>query len=176
MNVRRLQGLALIVSAACLLLGIFIPQTTTVFFTISTILFILGIPAIQSAQPTGSIGLAGIILLEIAALIALGFRLNMVPSSLGSSLSLTSALVGMLGAVVVGWLTTREQVFPAWLGWAFVAHGLLNFFAGQFNLLPGVLPILLAVLQAVVLSTYGYFIYQKPIKATIAREHNVPLT
>lgn len=170
MNVQRLQGLALMVSAVCLLLGLFVPQTATFFIVISTLLFIVGIPAIHSAQPTGSIGLAGIILLELAALIALGFQLNMMPSSLGSSLSLTSAFAGMLGALIVGWLTTREQVFPAWIGLAFMAQGLLNFLAGLFNLAPGVLPIFLAVLQAVVLLAYGYFIYQKPVKTTSASE------
>lgn len=175
MSGRRLQGLALILSAACFLLGLFVSQTGTFFFVIGNILFILGIPAIHSAQPTGSLGLAGIILLELAALIALAFQLNMVPSNLGSSLSLTSALAGMLGSLIVGWLTTREQVFPAWIGWAFMAQGLLNFFGGMVNLAAGVLPIFLAVLHAVVLFAYGYFIYQKPVKTTTASEYKVPL-
>ena len=185
MNVGRLQGLALIVSAMCFLLGLFGPQSisligpqaTTFYLVTGIILFMLGIPAVYSVQPTGSIGMVGIILLELAALIPLIFRLNMVPSGLADSLSLTSALVGMLGALIVGWLTTREHIFPAWLGWAFIAQGLLNFFAGVFNLgnLTGAIPIFLPILFAVVQFAYGYFIYQKATKPAIASEAKVPL-
>jgi hypothetical protein len=185
MNVPRLQGLALIVSAVCLLLGLFGPQTigilgpqTAMFYvTTSTILFILGIPAIHSAQPTRWIGLVGIVLLELAALIVLGFRFNMVPSTLGDSLSLTSAIAGMLGAVIVGWLTTREHVFPAWVGWVFMAQGLLNFLSGQLTLnsWAGALIVFLPILHAAALFAYGYFIFQQPVK-TIANEYKVPLT
>src|SRR5512140_390969 len=100
MNVRRLQGLALILSAVCLLLAM-VGIQTNIIFAMGIILFILGIPAVYSVQPTAWVGLAGIVLLEVAALIALGFRLNVVlPSSLGNSLSLTSAILGALGAVI----------------------------------------------------------------------------
>src|SRR5215207_7022439 len=109
MSVLRVQGLALILSAVSLFIASFGPQNTgiigpraTMFLIlISTILFILGIPALYSAQPTGWMGMAGIVLLEFAALIALAFRLNMIawPSSLGDSLALTSAITGMLGAL-----------------------------------------------------------------------------
>ena len=133
MNVRRLQGLALILSAVCLLLGAFGLQPV-IFITIGLILFILGIPAIYSAQPTGWIGLLGIVLLELAALIALGFRLQILSPSLSDGLSLTSAILGMVGAVIVGWLTTREHVFPTWVGWVFMVQGLLNFITGLFNI------------------------------------------
>lgn len=187
MSVLRLQGLALILSAVSLLIGllgpqsigIIGPQVTMFSITISTILFMLGIPALYSAQPTGRIGMAGIVLLEFAALIALGFRFNLVPwpSGLGDSLALTSAIAGMLGAIITGWLTTREHVFPAWLGWAFIAYSLLNLTAGpfKFNFLPGVLILFLPVLQAMVLFAYGYFILQKPIRTT-ANKYAVPLS
>lgn len=187
MSVLRLQGLALILSAVSLLIGLLGPQNigmigpqaTMFLITISSILFILGIPAIYSAQPTGWIGMAGIVLLEFAALIALGFRFNIVPwpSSLGDGLALTSAVAGMLGALIVGWITTREHVFPAWAGWAFIAYGLLNFTTGLFlfNSQLGMLIPYLPVLQAVALFAYGYFIYQKPI-ATIANKYAVPLS
>ena len=178
MSLLRLQGLALILSVVSLLIGllgpqsigIIGPQATMFSITLSTILFMLGIPALYSAQPTEWIGMAGIVLLEFAALIVLGFRFNLVPwpSGLGDSLALTSAIAGMLGAIITGWLTTREHVFPAWVGWAFIAYSLLNLAAGpfKFNFLPGVLILLLPVLQAVVLFAYGYFIFQKPTKTT----------
>lgn len=186
MSVLRLQGLALMLSAVSLLFGLLGPQNigiigpraTMFLIMISTILFILGIPALYSAQPTGWIGMAGIVLLELAALIALGFRLNMVPwtASLGDSLALTSAAAGMLGAVIVGWFTTREKMFPAWVGWVFMTYGLLNFTTGpfKFNSIWGVLIPFLPVLQAVVLFAYGYFIYRKQIK-TIAKQYEVLL-
>ena len=186
MSVLRLQGLALMLSAVSLLfgllgpqnIGLIGPQATMFLITISSILFILGIPAIYSAQPTGWIGMAGIVLLEVAALIALGFRFNIVPwpSSLGDGLALTSAAAGMLGAVIVGWFTIREHVFPAWVGWAFIVFGLLTFTTGlfSFNSLLGVFLLFLPILQAVTLFVYGYFIYQKPTK-TSANENAVPL-
>ena len=174
MNLQRLQGLALILSAVCLLLGLFVAPAAAFFIVTSTILFIVGIPAIQSAQPTGTIGLVGIVLLVLAALIALGFRLGLVPDSLGSSLAPISALAGMLGAVIIGWLTKQEHVFPAWLGWAFIAQGLLNLIAGLLDFGPSA-AIVLAVLQAVVTFAYGYFIYQEPVKPAIAGKYQTPV-
>jgi hypothetical protein len=178
MNVRRLQGLALIISAVCFLLGLFGSQATTFYVTVGIILFMLGIPAVYSVQPTGWIGLAGIVLLELASFIALLFRLNMMPSGLADSMSLTSALAAMLGAVITGWLTTRGNVFPAWVGWAFIAQGLLNFFTGVFNMgsLIGMIPIFLSVLSVVVQFAYGYFIYRQSLGPTmVAGESKVPL-
>jgi hypothetical protein len=182
----RLQGLALILSAVSVLIGSFGPQNigiigpqaTMFLILISTILFILGIPALYSTQPTGWVGMTGIVLLEFAALIALGFRLNMVawPSSLGDSLAMSSAVAGMLGALIVGWITTREHVFPAWVGWIFIVFALLNLIAGpfKFNFLAGVLVPFLPLLQAVAVFAYGYFIFQKPIKTT-ADKNAVPV-
>jgi hypothetical protein len=178
MNIRRLQGLALIVSAMCLLIGLFGPQTTMFYLTTSVILFMLGIPSIHSVQPIGWMGLMGIVLLELAALIALGFRFNMVmPSPFADSLSFTSGLAGMLGAVIVGLLTTRKHIFPAWVGWVFMAQGVLNFITGpfKFNSLAGVLVVFLPILQVAALFAYGYFIYQHSVKPTIAGESQVPL-
>lgn len=173
MNLPRFQGLALMFSALTLLIGLLGPQnigilgpgTTMFLVTISAILFMLGIPGIHAVQPTGWIGLVGIALLELAALIVLGFRFNMVASNLGDSLSLTSAIAGMLGAILIGWLTIRENVFPAWVGWGFLAYGLLNVITAQFNFvgLSAVLLMFLPILQAVMLFTYGYFIFQKSV-------------
>src|SRR5215216_1816102 len=166
MNVQRFQGLPLILSAVCfLLLGLSDPRTAMfdVISTIGVIMFILGIPAVYSAQPTGWIGLAGIILLELAALISLGFRFEVLPSNFESSLAMTSAVLGTLGAVIVGWLTIREGVFPSWVGWVLLAQGLLNLLVGLFDFgsLASVFRILLPGLQAVALLAYGYFIFRK---------------
>jgi hypothetical protein len=165
MNARRLQGLALILSAACLLIGLLITNSSfaPAIAILGILLFMVGIPAVHSMQPTGWLGLTGIVLLELAALIALLFRLDLVPSGAGGSLSLASAILGMLGAIIVGWLTTREHVFPAWLGWLFIVYGLLNFAGGliSFGSMAGAISILIGLLDIVVLAGYGYFIYQK---------------
>jgi hypothetical protein len=173
MNVPRIQGLALMLSATGFIIGllgpenigVLSPQATRFFITVSVILFMLGIPGIHAAQPTGWMGLVGIALLELAALIALAFRFNMVPpSGFGDNLSLTSAIAGMLGAIIIGWLTLRERVFPAWVGWGFLAYGLLNMILGQFDIggATGALIFFLPILQSAVLFAYGYVIFQKP--------------
>jgi hypothetical protein len=178
MNVRRLQGLALMASAVCFLLGLFGPQSlsligpqaTGFFVIVGILLFIVGIPAVNTAQPTGTIGLAGIGLLILASLIALLFRLGLVPSGFERSLSMTSAIAGMLGALITGWLTIRERVFPAWLGWVFMAQGVLNFMTGVLNVGPltGMIPIFLPLLGIVVSFAYGYFLYQIAAKTMVA--------
>ena len=164
MNIRRLQAIALLLSAVILLLGLVVPGTS-IFYASSAIgilLFMVGIPAVYSAQPSGWIGLLGIILMELSALIALGFRLDLVSSDHGPSLSLISAVLGMLGAVILGWITIRDHVFPAWVGWVFLVQGLLNFIIGLIGFgSPGrAIPILLSLLQAVALTAYGYFLRQ----------------
>ncbi len=164
MNVQRLQAIALILSAVILLLGLVVPGTSIFYVSsvIGILLFMVGIPAIYSAQPSGWIGLLGIILLELSALIALGFRLDLVSSDLGGSLSLISAVLGMLGAVIFGWITIRDHVFPAWVGWVFLVQGPLNFITGLtgFGSSGRAIPILISLLQAVALIAYGYFLYQ----------------
>jgi hypothetical protein len=87
MNARRLQGWCLILSAVCLLIGLTGPKTSRFYVSsvIGIILFMRGIPAIPSAQATGWVALAGVVLLELSALITLGFRLDMVLANLGNS-------------------------------------------------------------------------------------------
>jgi hypothetical protein len=164
MNIQRFQVLALILSAVCVLLGLTAPDLNlfAVSAAIGIILFMLGIPAFYSTQPSVWVGLAGIAMLEIAALIALGFRLNLVSTNLGKSLSETSAILGVLGALIIGWVTTKEHVFPAWVGWVFMIQGLLNYLAGLFNFGSWVSLILVifSILYAVSLFAYGYLIYR----------------
>ncbi len=164
MNLRRLQSLALIVGAVLLLPGVTGAEAGILgaISAVSIVLFMMGIPAVIVAQPSGRAGWIGIVLLEVGALIALAFRLGLVPhSSLGDSLSLTSAILGMLGAVIIGWLTARGNVFPAWAGWLFLTQGVLNFLAGVLDLgsMGGALPFVLELLLALALLAYGYFIY-----------------
>jgi hypothetical protein len=163
MNMRRFQGLSLVLSAVCLLVGHFGPDSTLFHAValIGTALFIFGIPVIQAVQPTGPIGFAGIVLLELAAVIALVFQLGVISSpSLGGVLGLTSAIAGLAGRLIIGWLTTRKNVFPAWVGWAFIAEGLLNVVGGIFNFgsFANTLSLIVVLLGAAALLGFGFLI------------------
>ncbi|MEW5939418.1 MAG: hypothetical protein AB1750_07145 [Chloroflexota bacterium] len=67
----------------------------------------------------------GIILIELAAVIALGINLLAGPE-VSEALIQTSVLAGALGRILVGWLTARSNVFPAWAGWTFLLQGIIN--------------------------------------------------
>lgn len=135
MSIRRLQGWALIVSAVLGLVDL-TGLGPPVIVVIGILLFMFGVPAIQSVQPSGRSMMVGVILVEFAALIALGFRIDLLSegSAIGAALPLASAIAGSLGRVIIGWLTTREKVFAPWVGWAFILEGVLI-------LLGGVLPL-----------------------------------
>jgi len=127
MNLRRLQGLALLVILPIDLLSFVAGDAPwfSILLAISVLLFMFGIPAIQSLQPMGKVGLVGIVLIELSALIALGInQFSLLEATV--ALVLTSVLAGALGRILVGWLTTRGSVFPAWACWAFLAQGVLN--------------------------------------------------
>jgi hypothetical protein len=135
MDLRRLQGWALVLSAVPGLVSLVDPGAPIlrVLLLIGAVLLILGVPAIQSVQPTGAVGLIGIILIEVGVIIALVLLLvgAGTGSGIGSAAPLASALAGGLGRVIVGWLTTREKLFASWIGWAFLVEGIVNFLGGQ---------------------------------------------
>ncbi len=166
MNITRLQGWALMVGLPIALLS-FIAGDSPWFGTLSvigTILFIVAVPAIQSVQPMGTAGLIGIIVIELAAVIALGINL-FGGSDVSEALILTSVLAGALGRILVGWLTTRTDVFPAWIGWAFLLQGIANL-AGYlflFNLgtFGSVLGTIVYLLDEVAVFGYGLGIVQR---------------
>lgn len=166
MNIRRLLGLLLVLSAVCLLVGHFGPDTTLfhVIALIGTAAFMIGIPAIQLVQPTGWIGWAGTALLELAAVIALGFQLDVITSpNLGGSLGTLSAIAGLAGRLIIGWETVRNNAFPAWVGWAFISEGLLNALGGVFNLgsFANGFSLIVLLLGAAALFGYGFFISKR---------------
>jgi hypothetical protein len=164
MNFRRHSGLFLVLAGACLLFGLSGSSTmlARLIALIGTVLFILCIPGVHAFQPGGPIGLAGLILVELAAVIALGFQIGLLSgSSHAPAFALTGAGAGMLGRLVIGWLTTRRKVFPGWVGWAFLAEGLLNFAAGVFHpaALASVFPVLVVLLGSAALFGYGLTIF-----------------
>jgi hypothetical protein len=172
MNVRSLQGLALILSAIFTLVGFLGPDTAlfNAILSLSTILFIVGIPAVYTTQPIGTAGLVGVILMIVAALIALGFRLLDLPLSEGVQdvLIWISILSGLAGRLIVGWLTTRHRVFPAWVGWALMAEGVLLFPFGDLGSIGNVLTIIVIVLGAVALLGYGYYLFRPRVTPAMA--------
>lgn len=124
----RYQGFALIVSAVVFLVTSFVDLGSVVNI-IATLLFIYGILAVHPIQSKGSmLGLVGIGLIILAAVIAIGFQAGLV--SVGASYSgmliSTSAYSGLIGRVITGWLTINKKSFPAWVGVALIAEGVLN--------------------------------------------------
>ena len=174
MNIRSLQGIALILSAIATLVGYFGPDTPLfgAIFTISTVLFIIGIPAVYTAQPIGTSGLAGVILMIVAAVIALGFNLLDIEISqtLESLLIWTSILSGLVGRLLVGWLTTRHRVFPAWVGWALIVEGLLSAIGGLIDLgsFADVFTTVVIVVGVVALLGYGYYLLRPRVTPSVA--------
>lgn len=170
MNVRRVQGLALILGAVCLLLAFFggdaaIAGTVGVF---GLLLLIFGIPAVNSSQPTGSIGLIGVILIILAAVIALGFRVGVFGATgMENALIAISVISGLAGRLITGWLTIKEKIFSQWVGWALMASGVLNL-AGLLGVDSPAIAVVILLLEAAALAGYGIHILQKrALKASL---------
>ena len=165
MNITRLQGWALLIILPIDLLS-FVAGDAPWFAPLSliaVILFIVGVPAIQSVQPMGTAGLIGILLIELAALIAVS--INYLGVSGENALPLISVLAGALGRIIIGWLTTRANVFPSWVGWAFLSQGVLNLlgFAFLYDLgtLGSALGTIAFLLDSVAAFGYGLGIVQR---------------
>jgi hypothetical protein len=163
MNIRRVQGLALIIGEVCLLLAFFGPDAIASFLGIlGILLFIFGIPAVNTSQPSGSIGLIGIVLMVLAAAIALGFRVGVFgDTGMEDALIATSVISGLAGRIITGWLTVKKQVFSPWLGWALIAIGVINMATFIFDLGSPTISTVVTLLEAAVLAGYGVQIFQK---------------
>jgi len=160
MNIRRLQGWALIISGLLGLLSMLQSNSPVVrvLLIVGGALLIVGVPAIEAVQRLGMLGVAGIILIELAAITAL--VVNVIGSGgavMNSAIPFASALAGALGRVIVGWLTSRQKIFPAWAGWAFIVEGLLNLLGGiiEVPLLTPIVMVVLPLAGAVALLGYG---------------------
>src|SRR5512138_2236425 len=167
MNIRRLQGAALIISAVINLVGLLGSGTSAVriLFVIGALLLIFGVPAIESVQQAGMLDWAGIALIELAAIIALVLNISFMSGAgiSSSALPLASAILGGIGRVIVGWLTTQRDAFMKWVGWAFLAEGVLNLIGGLMggSSLAEIVGILVALLGAAALLGYGWGIMQR---------------
>jgi hypothetical protein len=181
MNLRRLGGYALCISAVISLLltlwyrlGGDNSTTVRVVALVGGILVLLGLPAIQWMQPqTGRPGQVGLALMAIGALIALGINAYSATggSDVGDLVPLASALTGLVGDLVVGWVTMRAGIFPTWVGELLIAGGVLNFIGG---LLPeGALASAMGLLDAIAIPLaligFGLTILRLPVIATHER-------
>lgn len=168
MNIRRLQGAALIISAVINLIGLIGAGTSAVrfLFLLGALLLIFGVLAIEPVQKAGTLDWVGIVLIELAALIAFIVNItSMTGATISSSaIPLASAILGAIGRVIVGWLTTRRNVFPVWAGWTFMGEGILNFVGGLLGSAPlaTALGVLSVLLGAAALFAYGWGIMQHP--------------
>ena len=162
MNIRRVQGLALIIGAVCILLAFFGPDTIARSLGIlGAVLLIFGIPAVNTSQPSGPIGLIGVSLIILAAVIALGFSVGLLgDTGMEDALIATSVLSAMAGRVITGWLTVKKQVFSQWLGWAFIAAGVINM-AGLIDLGSPAISTIVTLLDVAALAGYGLQIFQQ---------------
>jgi hypothetical protein len=124
--ITRYQGFALIVSAIVSLITYFVDAPAFINIA-ATLLFIYGISAVHPFQSKGSmLGLVGMGLIILAAAIVIGFRAGLVGDTISGTLIFVSAYSGMIGRVITGWLTINKKSFPAWVGGALIAEGVLN--------------------------------------------------
>lgn len=143
MITRTLGGWVLLINALLILL-ILIGMTAslggeTLYLVVGEVLsslLMVGLLAIWAMQPqTGRPGLIGLWCLGIGAGLAFLVRLLLL---LGTSAidtpALISALFGLVGSLLVGWVTIRAKVFHLMIGWLLIVGGVLNFAGG---LLPG---------------------------------------
>jgi hypothetical protein len=141
-----------------------------------SLLLIVGLWGIWQMQPqTGRLGQIGLWCLGAAAGIAFLVRLVVLTqvADPGEAVPFISALLGLIGGLLVGWSTVRAQVFHPALGWLLLLSGALNFVGG---LLPGgpvttVVGILTAVAQAGALGGYGWTMLRS---AAVVRHAPVP--
>lgn len=165
MNIRRIQGLALLIGAVCLPFGLLDLEADYFRYLglIGILLFIFGIPAINASQPSGPIGWIGILLIILGAVIAIGFRVGVFgDTGFEDALIGTSVIGALAGRIITGWLTIKKQVFSPWLGWGLLAVGVINL-TGSLDLgsLGSVISIALVLFDSAVLALYGIEIFRK---------------
>lgn len=164
---RTIGGWALLINAL-LTLCILIGMTTSVggdmlylmIGEVISLLLIVGLLAIWDMQPhTGRLGLVGLWCLGIATSIAFLVRLVVLLSTIDvDTPAFISALFGMVGSLLVGWVTIRAKVFHPAIGWLLIVGGVLNLIGG---LLPAgigaeLVGIISGLAQGIAIGGYGW--------------------
>ena len=165
MNIRRVQGLALFLGAVFMPLALLDLEADYFRYLglIGVLLFLFGVPAINTSQPSGPMGWVGILLILLAAVIAIGFRIGVFgDTGLEDALIATSVIGALVGRIITGWVTIQKHVFSPWLGWALLAVGVINL-TGSLDLgsLGIAISIALTLFDAAVLAIYGIQIFRK---------------
>ncbi len=181
MNLRQLGGWALLANA---LIGVVLTiwgiagddsgaSLLLVANLVAEVLLLVGLPAIQATQPqTGRLGQLGLIGLGLAAAIAFVVNLIFLTSAnpdVPQAVPFASALLGLVGALLVGWVTLQARVFPAWVGVVLIVGGILNI-AGGFlpdSPLADVNGRVASLLLAAALAGYGWGILRQAGQANV---------
>jgi hypothetical protein len=168
MTIRTLGGWALLINALltfCILIGVNASLGDAAFYLVAgeaaSLLLVAGLLAIWTIQPqTGLVGQIGLWCLGIATAIAFVVRVVLLfgISDVGDFIPFSSALIGMVGSLLVGWVTIRAKVFHPAIGWLLIVSGVLNLIGG---LLPGgtgaaLVGIIAGLAEAVALGGFGW--------------------
>lgn len=143
MNARIIGGWALLGNALLSLVLLLEAATgsdgsalSLVIGEVLSLLFILGLFAIWAAQPhhgqVGRIGQLGLWCLGVATGIAFLVRLAVLVGAVDVAdiLPFSSAVLGLLGSILLGWATIRARVFHPLIGWLLILGGALNLIGG----------------------------------------------
>lgn len=173
MKLRQLGGWALLANAAIgvlltvemLIGGGNTPTPVTIVQLLGFLLFIVGLPAIWALQPqTGRLGQLGLALMGLGAGIAfIVVAMYLAGSSTISLVAWSSAIAGGLGSVLVGWLTVKARVFPAWIGWLLLVTAVLNFATGYLSsgTVATLVGFMVGLALALPIAGYGWVIVQR---------------
>lgn len=134
-----------------------------------TPLFIMGLVAIWTMLPhmgrLGLLGLIGLWLLGLAVGIAFVVRLLFLVSAFdaGEIIPLSSAVLGLVGSLLLGWVTLNTTAFHSAIGWLLIVGGVLNLVGG---VVPGgdiafVVAVVTMLAQAGALGGYGWTMLQR---------------
>ena len=178
MKIRTLQGWALLINAIIGLVDIvnILNGGSTPLFIVDEVLallFIFGLPAIQDLQPqTGRLGQVGLWCLGLAAGIAFVVTLVFHVSTwqVSNLIPLSSALLFLVGSILVGWVTIRARVFPAAIGWLLMVGGVLNLVSGSLpaGLMATMLGVIGVLAQTGAIAGYGWIIIRRPLSRSNA--------
>ena len=72
--------------------------------------------------------------MELEAVLYLAYQSGVTNgSALPFALGFIAAISAMVGRLIIGYFTITKNVFPAWVGWAFIAKGLVSFIGNMVD-------------------------------------------
>jgi hypothetical protein len=182
MLTRTIGGWALLINALltlCFLVGMTASIGGDALYLVTgevlCLLLIVGLLGIWAMQPhIGRLGQIGLWCLGLGAGMAFFVRLVILFSSLDVvTPAFISALFGMVGSLLVGWVTIRAKVFHPAIGWLLMVGGVLNVVGG---LLPAgtstdLVNIIAGLAQVGALGGYGWTMLRRsPVAQRVSLE------